>query len=76
MTLFGRLVLLDPDTLALVCPYHGPQAADYAPGVAPCGCQWTLDRHGMLRARAHEGPTFAAETTLTTAETGVNDAFR
>lgn len=23
-----------------LCPAHGPQDCEYAPGVAPCGCQW------------------------------------
>lgn len=44
------LVLIDADTLACVCPFHGPQPeAEYASGRAPCGCLWDLDRRGVLR---------------------------
>jgi hypothetical protein len=47
------LVLIDAETLACVCPYHGPQiGAEYEPDRAPCGCEWFTDSAGRLRARA------------------------
>jgi len=46
-------VLIDLDGRC-VCPVHGPQAGEYAPGVAPCGCRWVAGAHigGALRRAA------------------------
>ena len=58
MTTHGAMVLVDADTAICVCPYHGAQAgADYRTGVAPCGCRWQLDKHGVLRALRTETET-------------------
>ena len=51
MTTHGAMVIIDAESLALVCPYHGPQAgAEYGAGQAPCGCAFHFDKHGQLRA--------------------------
>ena len=54
----GAMVLVDADSAACVCPYHGAQAgAEYRPGLAPCGCSWQLDKHSVLRAVRSAGET-------------------
>lgn len=47
-----RLITIDGDTLAVVCPYHGAQdlAVDLAPGFLPCGCEAVAGAHGRLFA--------------------------
>ncbi len=47
-----RLITIDGDTLAVVCPFHGAQdpAVELAPGVLPCGCAAVAGAHGRLFA--------------------------
>lgn len=47
-----RLITIDGDTLAVVCPYHGAldPAVEYAPGVLACGCEAVEGTHGRLYA--------------------------
>ena len=54
----GAMVLVDADSAACVCPYHGSQGgAEYRAGVAPCGCVWQLDKHSVLRALRADAET-------------------
>lgn len=49
----GAMVMVDGDSLTVVCPAHGAlPGAEYAPGRAACGCVFVADSHGILRAQA------------------------
>lgn len=57
------LVKIDADSLALVCPYHGAQPAEYEPmNPAPCGCIWAYGEDGLLHAIAQDVVASVAES--------------
>jgi len=61
----GAMVMVDGSNGVCVCPFHGAQAgAEYAAGLAPCGCRWDFDRRGVLRAQPPDVKTYEHATLL------------